>query len=64
VSHYGVGEADIEKGFASNENEFLVLHDSEGFEPGDTQSFDVVYEFIKRRRDESLPLRDQLHALW
>jgi len=64
VSHYDVGDANIESGFTSDENNFLVLHDSRGFEPGDTQSFDVAAGFIKRRCSESCPPKDRLHAVW
>jgi hypothetical protein len=59
-----VGEANIETEFTSNENPFLVLHDSKGFEPGDTGTFDIVSNFIKERRKEGLALKDQLHAIW
>jgi len=64
VSQYEVGKAEIEKEFSSDENEFLLLHDSEGFEPGDTKTFDVVSKFLTDRRDQNLPLKDQLHAVW
>jgi hypothetical protein len=59
-----VGEANITTEFTSNENAFLVLHDSKGFEPGDTETFDIVSNFIRERREESLSLKDQLHAVW
>jgi hypothetical protein len=59
-----VEKAEIEKEFTSDENEFLALHDSEGFEPFDTETFDIASTFIKDRRNPSLPLKDQLHAIW
>jgi hypothetical protein len=59
-----VGKSEIEKEFTSDENEFIVLHDSEGFEPGDNKTFGIVREFLKDRRNPSLPLKDQLHAMW
>jgi len=59
-----VGEANIETEFTSSENPFLVLHDSKGFEPGDTTTFDIVSNFIRERRKEGLSLKDQLHAIW
>jgi len=59
-----VGEANIETEFASNEIPFLVLHDSIGFEPGDTTTFDIVSNFIRERRKEGLSLKDQLHVMW
>ena len=58
-----MGEANIETEFTSSENEFLILHDSKGFEPGDTETYDVVSKFIKQRRNERL-LKDRLHAVW
>jgi hypothetical protein len=64
VSHYGVGEANINAEYTSDENAFLLLHDSKGFEPGDTTTFDIVSNFIKERRKEGLSLKDQLHAVW
>jgi len=64
VSHEQVGEANIENEFTSPENEFFVLHDSKGFEPGDTKTFDTARRFIEKRRDESLPLGERLHAVW
>jgi hypothetical protein len=59
-----MGQADIEKALTSDDNRFLVLHDSMGFEAGDTQAFDSVNHFIQQRRDKSLPLKDRLHAVW
>jgi hypothetical protein len=59
-----VGEADIENGFASAENQFVVIHDSKGFEAGDTENFEVVSNFVRQRRDKSLPLKDRLHIIW
>jgi len=57
------GEADIEKEFTSQENKLFVLHDSEGFEPGNEKTFSTVDGFIRRRREASL-VKDQLHAVW
>jgi hypothetical protein len=59
-----VEEANINAGYTSDENAFLVLHDSKGFEPGDTTTFDIVSNFIKERRKEGLALKDRLHAIW
>jgi len=62
-SEFRAGEADIDKEFVSTENEFFVLHDSKGFEPGDNANFDVVSRFIEERcRLEDL--KDRLHAIW
>jgi hypothetical protein len=64
VSPYDVGEANINTEFTSEENEFLLLHDSKGLEPADSRTFDIVSNFIKERRAEGLSLQDQLHAVW
>jgi hypothetical protein len=57
-----VGEADVEMGFTSVENLFFVLHDSKGFEA--EYNFEGVSKFVKQRRDNNLPLKDRLHAVW
>ena len=64
VAHWKVGSADIDRELTSPENQFFVLHDSMGFEAGDTQNFEVVSKFVRDRRDKSLPLKDRLHAVW
>jgi hypothetical protein len=64
VSQYEVGKADIGTELTSDENKFLVVHESEGFKPGNTKTFDVVSNFLKDRRDQDLPIKDQLHAVW
>jgi len=64
VANWKVGKADIEKEYTSAENQFFVLHDSKRFESGDTENFDSVRRFIEQRRDENLPLKDRLHAVW
>jgi hypothetical protein len=46
------------------ENKLFVLHDSRGFEPGNGDSFNTVDRFIRKRRKATLPLKEQLHALW
>jgi hypothetical protein len=64
VSGQQVGEANLNDEFTSPENEFFVLHDSKGFEPGDTKTFDTVRGFIEERSDESVWLDERLHAVW
>jgi hypothetical protein len=64
VAHYKPGESDIHQQIISEENPFFILHDSKGFEPGDTATFDIVRQFVLERRNENLPLKDQLHAVW
>jgi len=69
VSHRKPGEADIEREFFSEQNEYFVLHDSKGFEPGDNAAFDTVSQFINKRSkkdrvEDQVPLKDQIHAIW
>ncbi|KIJ94960.1 hypothetical protein K443DRAFT_341282 [Laccaria amethystina LaAM-08-1] len=63
VSQFKPGEADIEQEFVSEQNGSFVLHDSKGFEPGDTSAFNTVNEFILRRCDRE-ELKDRIHAIW
>ncbi|KAH9022715.1 hypothetical protein EDB84DRAFT_1678396 [Lactarius hengduanensis] len=58
------GEADIQQEFVSPDNQFFVLHDSKGFEPGDLSNFDTVREFIRQRSRPELPLGERIHGLW
>ncbi|KAI6042249.1 hypothetical protein EDC04DRAFT_3109017 [Pisolithus marmoratus] len=57
------GEADIEHEFTSPQNDRLILHDSQGFEPGDSGNYETVKSFIEKRK--KMPaIKDQLHAVW
>jgi GTPase SAR1 family protein len=63
VSEHTRGKADIDKEFIAPENERFVLHDSQGFEAGDIDCFNIVTDFIDRRR--KMPkLQDKIHAVW
>ncbi|KAI9445973.1 hypothetical protein H4582DRAFT_519233 [Lactarius indigo] len=64
VAHYKPGESDIQQEFVSPENQYFVLHDSKGFEPGDLSNFQTVRAFIEQRSLEHLPLKDRVHGLW
>ena len=57
------GTAEIDKEFTSPENDYFILHDSKGFESGDTDTYNDVERFI-RERSNSKHLKDQLHAVW
>jgi len=48
----------------SPQNQFFVLHDSQGFEPGDLSNFETVREFVKQRSRHDLPLSERIHGLW
>ncbi|KAH9066175.1 hypothetical protein EDB87DRAFT_1732214 [Lactarius vividus] len=64
VAHYKPGESDIQQEFESPENPYFVLHDSQGFEPGDLSNFEIVRTFIMQRSLEHLALKDRIHGLW
>jgi hypothetical protein len=62
-----VGEADINKAFTSIQkggHQPFSVHDSEGFEPGDTKTYDNVHQFIQKRHGAGCPLEDRLDAVW
>jgi len=63
VSHSNPGEANIDKEIFSKENDQFVLHDSQGFEPGEIDTMETVENFI-RRRDAMSAVKDKLHAVW
>jgi len=44
-------------------NDHFVLHDSQGFGPGEIANFDTVTNFIEKRIKETR-IEDQLHAIW
>ncbi|KAG1902484.1 uncharacterized protein F5891DRAFT_1143484 [Suillus fuscotomentosus] len=50
------------KEFTAPENQRFVVHDSRGFEAGDSENFAIAKDFIKRRRN--MPLQDKIHAVW
>ncbi|KAG1895735.1 uncharacterized protein F5891DRAFT_1175488 [Suillus fuscotomentosus] len=63
ISEHKRGEADIEREFIAEENERFVLHDSQGFEAGDSMIFKTAKDFIDRRRKEP-KLQNKIHAVW
>ena len=62
-SHNQRGICDIETELFSPQNERFVLHDSEGFEPGEVEKYATVKKFVQHRREQR-DLKDQLHAVW
>jgi len=40
-----------------------VLHDSQGFEPGEVDNFNKVKTFLDRRA-QMPEIKDRLHAIW
>ena len=63
VERYKPGYAEIDREFTSPENKDFILHDSEGFEPGNVEAYNNVDRFI-RERSNSTYLKDQLYAVW
>ncbi|KAH9168558.1 hypothetical protein EDB89DRAFT_1991435 [Lactarius sanguifluus] len=63
VSHLVVGQSDIRREYVSPRNKNFVLHDSEGFEPGDLEKFNIVCEFILERSKMENP-EDRVHGIW
>ncbi|KAI9445970.1 hypothetical protein H4582DRAFT_2052101 [Lactarius indigo] len=64
VAHHKPGESDIQQEFVSPENQYFVLHDSKGFEPGDSSNYETVRTFIEQGSQPHLPLKDRIHGLW
>jgi hypothetical protein len=62
-SHYIRGECDIEKEITSHHNPRFVLHDSKGFEPGESGNLNKVKSFLQAR-GEGVELKDRVHAVW
>jgi len=63
VSHKDPGKADINLEFSHKDNLHFILHDSQGFEPGEDANFNIVKRFIEER--SRMPkLEDRLHAIW
>ncbi|KAJ6453983.1 hypothetical protein C8R45DRAFT_944902 [Mycena sanguinolenta] len=58
VSHRTPGVHDIEPF-----NDRIIIHDSQGFEPGEEENIQTVSDFI-RRRSNMPALADQLHPIW
>jgi hypothetical protein len=48
----------------SPQNQYFVLHDSQGFEPGDLSNFETVSKFVQERSGPELPLCERIHGLW
>ena len=57
------GTAKINEEFSSPYNKRLIIHDSEGYEPGNKEKFDVLDKFIIERSQRK-PITERLHAIW
>ncbi|KAF8331196.1 hypothetical protein F5887DRAFT_1287007 [Amanita rubescens] len=63
VQHDRAGSANIDEGIASPHNKHLILHDSQGYEPGDIGKFGILERFITERSQKE-PIAERLHAIW
>jgi hypothetical protein len=64
VSHQTRGECDINEEITSTQNVRFVLHDSMGFEPGQTKNFETAKRFLKSRTGDRIALKDRVHIIW
>ncbi|KAJ7611554.1 hypothetical protein DFH06DRAFT_156488 [Mycena polygramma] len=64
ISHGKRGECKINDEIISAENPCFILHDSMGFEPGDTVNLQLARKFLQDRTKKSTPLIDRLHVIW
>jgi len=63
VAHGKAGVAEINTEIIPTNNEYFVLHDSQGFEHGEGDNFSIVKDFIETR--SAMPdVKDQIHAIW
>ncbi|KAJ7873898.1 hypothetical protein B0H14DRAFT_2719196 [Mycena olivaceomarginata] len=64
ISHGKRGECKINDEILSAQNSCFVLHDSMGFEPGDTVNLELALKFLGDRTKKSTPFMDRLHVIW
>ncbi|KAJ7110560.1 hypothetical protein C8R44DRAFT_800225 [Mycena epipterygia] len=64
VSHQVRGECDIKVEITSTQNPLFVLHDSMGFEPGQSRNFEDATKFLLSRSGKAVALKDRVHAIW
>jgi predicted GTPase len=63
VSEFKAGVSDINTEIISGDNDQFVLHDSQGFEPGEDDNLEIVKNFIQSR--SAMPdIKDNIHAIW
>ena len=59
----GAGVCDITTQIYSPGNPRFVLHDSQGFEPGESANLVKVKDFIQSH-SKGVPLKDRVHVVW
>ena len=57
------GRSDIDAEIHSPENNRFVLHDSQGFEPGEEENLAAVKSFVKARNSQP-DLKEKIHTIW
>ncbi|KAF8351788.1 hypothetical protein F5887DRAFT_2985 [Amanita rubescens] len=57
------GIADVNEEIKSTNNKDLILHDSQGYEPGNVEKFQILEEFITERCQKK-DIAEKLHAIW
>ncbi|THZ41391.1 hypothetical protein D6C87_05756 [Aureobasidium pullulans] len=62
-SHLKQGDHDINEAFESDKHPGIIIHDSRGFQAGDTKELDQFEKFIKKRSAVDNP-KESLHAIW
>ncbi|KIM20459.1 hypothetical protein M408DRAFT_135600 [Serendipita vermifera MAFF 305830] len=63
VSDFMSPNTDINAEITSEDNPRFVIHDSHGFEPGESTNYEQVRNFIQAR-NRMLDIKDRLHAIW
>ncbi|KAJ7112756.1 hypothetical protein C8R43DRAFT_1040414 [Mycena crocata] len=65
ISHQeqGAGVSDINTEITAKGNSRFVLHDSQGFEPGQMANFETAKKFLESR-GAGVDLKDRVHASW
>ena len=65
VCHDDAGKADIEQEFTSKNDERFILHDSQGYEPGNYKVCEILDKFIKERGpDSKRPIAEKIDVIW
>ncbi|KAJ7446956.1 hypothetical protein FB451DRAFT_1148128 [Mycena latifolia] len=64
VSHQVRGECDINEEITSMQNPLFVVHDSMGFEPGQSKNFEAATRFLESRSGYGVALKDRVHVIW
>ncbi|KAF8344966.1 hypothetical protein F5887DRAFT_968766 [Amanita rubescens] len=65
VCHDDAGKAEIDQEFTSKNDERFILHDSQGYEPGNYRVCEILDQFIKERGpDSKRPVAEKIDVIW